>query len=632
MNKASPGSAQDAELVRALVQAQDLCARLEAERSTAKREAEAARSRATELEESIAFRLGSLLLSARSIKGLLGAPRELARLVRHWKTRGHRGGPTGTATAPSFAELPGADIVRAWHASRRPAPPERLSGLRVAAVVDEFTEACFAPDCQLLNLPVTEMERHLDEFQPHLLFVESAWRGRDGDWMHKVHPCSGELRRLVDACRRRAVPTVFWSKEDPSHFENFIEAAALFDHVFTTDADCVPRYRERLGHDRVDVLGFACQPAIHNPVEERARRKAASFAGSWYAKYPDRARDFEALADAVQKVMPLEIYDRNHERSDPAFAYPEKYHSLIKGGVPYERIADVYKGCEFAITVNTITGSPTMFARRVFELLACNTITVSNYSAGLDRMFGDIVVMAGRDDVSGRLRQLAYSQLERRRLRMRGLREVMRHHTAARRLEQITRAVLGPVTAEEPCVWVVAQARNGDELARVLDMFQAQLWQRKELLLVASEDLARAGSSKLVRDARFVDGTDKVESLVPEEDWLAQWHPDDYYGPCYLLDLMHASRFWDGMLIGKSSWFRMAACGPMLQDGDDPYHETGDLSPRRSIGKGGLVAQVGFRQSATASAWPSGTKGLAVAEFGYCMDGGGSPGAAVVDV
>src|SRR5690606_39701486 len=137
----------------------------------------------------------------------------------------------------------------------------------------------------------------------------------------------------------------------------------------------------------------------------------------------------------------------------------------------------VYKGCEFAITVNTITGSPTMFARRVFELLACNTITVSNYSAGLDRMFGDIVVMAGRDDVSGRLRQLAYSQLERRRLRMRGLGEVMRHHTAARRLEQITRAVLGPVTAEEPCVWVVAQARNGDELARVLDMFQAQLWQ-----------------------------------------------------------------------------------------------------------------------------------------------------------
>ena len=97
MNKASPGSAQDAELVRALVQAQDLCARLEAERSTAKREAEAARSRATELEESIAFRLGSLLLSARSIKGLLGAPRELARLLRHWKTRGHRGGPTGTS-------------------------------------------------------------------------------------------------------------------------------------------------------------------------------------------------------------------------------------------------------------------------------------------------------------------------------------------------------------------------------------------------------------------------------------------------------------------------------------------------------------------------------------------------------
>lgn len=630
MNKASPGSAQDAELVRALVQAQDLCARLETERSTAKREAEAATSRATELEESIAFRLGSLLLSARSIKGLLGAPRELASLVRHWKRRGHSAGPTGAATTPSFAELPGAGIARAWHASRRPAPPGRLSELRVAAVVDEFTEACFAPDCQLLNLPVTEMERHLDEFQPHLLFVESAWRGREGDWMHKVHPCSGELRRLVDACRRRAVPTVFWSKEDPGHFENFIEAAALFDHVFTTDADCVPRYRERLGHDRVDVLGFACQPAIHNPVEQQPRRMAASFAGSWYAKYPDRARDFEAVADAVQQVMPLEIYDRNHERSDPAFAYPAKYQSLIKGGVPYERIADVYKGCEFAITVNTITGSPTMFARRIFELLACNTITVSNYSAGLDRMFGDIVVMAGRDDVRDRLNRLAGSREARHRTRLRGLREVMGRHTASLRLARLAAAARCPADVEEPRVWVVAEATSEEELSHLTAMFEAQLWQNRELLLVLPESLRN--SPALWSGARVVEGSVSLSTLVPDNGWVSQWHPADHYGPAYLLDLMHATMYSRAALIGKSTYFRMLAQGPELQSGVAPYREAIGLAPRRSVGAGNLFAGFSIVDVARADSCLVSVNGLAVDEFGYCMDGAGRPDAAWADV
>ena len=53
------------------------------------------------------------------------------------------------------------------------------------------------------------------------------------------------------------VPTAFWNKEDPVHFQTFLNTARGFDHVFTTDIDCIHRYKAALGHDQVHFLPFA---------------------------------------------------------------------------------------------------------------------------------------------------------------------------------------------------------------------------------------------------------------------------------------------------------------------------------------------------------------------------------------
>ena len=74
------------------------------------------------------------------------------------------------------------------------------------------------------------------------------------------------LVELVDWCREHGVPTVFWNKEDPVHYDDFLDTARLFDHVWTTDVERLDDYRRDLGHDRVGVLPFAAQPAVHNPV------------------------------------------------------------------------------------------------------------------------------------------------------------------------------------------------------------------------------------------------------------------------------------------------------------------------------------------------------------------------------
>ncbi len=78
-------------------------------------------------------------------------------------------------------------------------------------------------------------QKELRTLQPDMLLVESAWRGKDDLWEDKVVHCTDEVAGLVEYCKAQKIPTVFWNKEDPYHFDDFIETIKLFDFVFTTD-------------------------------------------------------------------------------------------------------------------------------------------------------------------------------------------------------------------------------------------------------------------------------------------------------------------------------------------------------------------------------------------------------------
>ena len=99
--------------------------------------------------------------------------------------------------------------------------------------------------------------------------------------------------------------------------------------------------------------------------------------------------------------LKLKIYDRFSNSSMERMKYPEKYLPYVNDGVEYHEIPDVYKESEFGLNFNTITDSNTMFARRVFELMASNTVVLSNYSKGVYRLFGGNVLYLDRDEFEG---------------------------------------------------------------------------------------------------------------------------------------------------------------------------------------------------------------------------------------
>ncbi|MGD8149474.1 hypothetical protein [Ornithinimicrobium sp. Y1694] len=140
-------------------------------------------------------------------------------------------------------------------------------------IADEFTRLCLQYEWDQLELDRKSWREQLAEQPIELLFVESAWNGNSGSWKYALTGSKApwpELVELVAHCREQGIPTVFWNKEDPVHFEDFLDSAALFDCVLTTEADLIPQYVARLGHDRVAAMPFAAASWIHNPVRLRA--------------------------------------------------------------------------------------------------------------------------------------------------------------------------------------------------------------------------------------------------------------------------------------------------------------------------------------------------------------------------
>jgi spore maturation protein CgeB/SAM-dependent methyltransferase len=457
--------------------------------------------------------------------------------------------------------------------------PER-KGPVWGVILDEFTTGCLEPECRLTRFRPDNWRVRLENERPEAVFVESAWRGNDGAWQYRVasyeRDMGNELADLLSWAREEGIPTIFWNKEDPVHFERFIERARGFAHVFTTDAHCIPRYRERVGHERVYALPFAAQPAIHHPVLEAGRSGAVCFAGTFYGdRHEQRQVDMEMiLRPAID--FGLEIFDRQHGltgKGAEAYRFPEVYQPCIRGRLDYDEMVKAYKRYRVFLNVNSVKQSPTMFSRRVFELLACGTPVVSTYARGIVELLGEDVVFIteSEGDTRRHLERLLGDEEEWMQASVRGIRKVLREHTYGHRLREICERVgLKVPEVREPRVAVVARVAGEAELAALAEVLAAQTYRRFELILVSGVALASRSLEGLGNALRGV----RVHRVVGEPgdvhgacmaasaaEHLAFLDARDTYGANHLLDLALAATYAGVDFVGRHTFYEGDAAG-----------------------------------------------------------------------
>ncbi|WP_156026486.1 glycosyltransferase family protein [Sulfitobacter donghicola] len=518
------------------------------------------------------------------------------------------------------------DALAKLEKSRLPTLNAQARKPRVAGIMDEFTTACYKPECIFLALLPNLAKTQLENFAPDFVFIESAWHGNEGVWNQKVSNVSEELRTVLDWCRETQTPSIFWNKEDPVHFTGFLETARLCDYVFTTDIDCIPAYKQALGHDRVFVLPFAAQPVSHNPIATFQRKDAFNFAGSYYLRYPERQRDIATLIDTVREFRPVDIYDRNHGGTHPHYMFPPEYRPMILGRLPFSEIDRAYKEYRYGINMNTIKQSQTMFARRVFELMASNTVVVSNFSRGVRTLFGDLALCS---DNPGQLRKrldvLTADDTVYRKFRLAGLRKVMQQHTYRARMDFILSCISGDATVQtEPHIALFATITARRDIKNTIKSFQAQSHKAAHLYLLTS------GIDTDGIEVPNVTLSGHPDILIAQAlearsgtTLFGAWHPRDHYGPNYLTDLELAMTYSDAEGFGKACHYLQAEGETILVNEAKRYRPAQGIPLRASLLKSAhmtrdLIAEI-FDTSGECGA-PD-VPMLALDEFNYCKQG-----------
>ena len=418
------------------------------------------------------------------------------------------------------------------------------------SILDEFSQVVFRDSVNLWPVDVNRTKKDFDLIDPELLFVESAWNGNRGAWLYLI--CKGtyekpELGQLIAQCREKGLPTVFWNKEDPVHFDDFSETAGLFDYVFTSDEDLVATYAAMPNVREAHLLQFCANTAIHNPRKVEGYRDGdICFAGQYFKhKYPERREQMEILFPAAARYG-FTIFSRFMDSGDDRYQFPEEYGRWIEGSLPYSKMVEEYKRHKIFLNVNSVVTSSSMCARRVFELTAAKTIVVSCPSEAISNVFSrDEVPFVENsyeaallfDDLLGNVRK-------RREIAQRAWRRTVRSHTSADRVNAIREVVLSDISMPKSKRLIISSVEGFFEERLLDELFNQSLFRTSEIQDVY---LVSSSAEEGKRSYRGVDFHFVSESYFHNNEsfgsnslfntYAAEVSHDFQYGPFYLEDL-----------------------------------------------------------------------------------------------
>ncbi|WFP17757.1 glycosyltransferase [Citricoccus muralis] len=333
-----------------------------------------------------------------------------------------------------------------------------LKDYTVAFIGDTFTSDTFLPELTAVRVTPEDWRNQYSDQPFEVLFIESAWQGNDQAWEGSIGYYGDEAHapivELIDFCRSKDVPVMFWNKEDPVHFNRFKKTAALCDYVFTTDARTIPAYNAQPDNHIKTVASapFAAQPRLHNPLpSERQNEDSIAYGGTYYGdKYATRKQGLDFL---FYESVPygLAIYERVHNDPNSPYRLPERFKRYARPSLSYPDMCQAYKAHPIHLNGNSVVDSPSMFSRRVVEITASGSSVLSSPGRGVDETFAGTVPTVGTpDEASAVLARWKGSEELRHRELWRGMRHVYETHTCAHRLVYMMRVAGFLVRSPQP--------------------------------------------------------------------------------------------------------------------------------------------------------------------------------------
>lgn len=392
---------------------------------------------------------------------------------------------------------------------------------KIGIICDEFYWDSVKDAADFVYLSCDDWEEKIKYIE--VLYLVTAWHGlKNDDWLNLSR--EGTSKRLmvydmIARCKKRGIPTVFYSKEDPPNYDRFVGIAQHCDHVFTSCEEVIPKYIKDCGHKRVYSMCFGINPVEHNPIGTQYREKERNviFSGSWMMKYPHRCAALEKMFDGVlASGREINIVDRNYaNRGNSAYAYPERFRRYQSPAIGHGALQKIHRLYDWAININSVQDSRTMFANRVYELQACGNLLISNESLGVKEKFPGVFIVNTLEEVKKLLTEMSPEEVCRRQLA--GIRRVMTGETCFDRIAYMLTKIGIKTDVTVRKVLVVAPAITPE----IKLMFDRQTYAAKTLM--AEKSVTEAIKSKF--------------------DILAYFDSKHNYDQFYLEDMINAFKY-----------------------------------------------------------------------------------------
>ncbi|TVT28877.1 glycosyltransferase [Salinicoccus cyprini] len=354
--------------------------------------------------------------------------------------------------------------------------------LNIGIICDEFLYQSYK---DVVNLKYVGRQWEEKDHEYDFVIIASTWKGIDGSWQGISKEKTEEryqLYELIRYLRDRNIPTLFYSKEDPVNYDVFIGIAKECDYVFTSAEEMIPKYKEAVGHKNVHKLEFGINPHYHNPIGTdhpafKKFRDEVIFAGSWMVKYPIRNKETAMAFEGVKKAgRDLKIFDRNLKLENKRYHFPPKYIENLSYPLTHELLMKTHKMFKYAINVNSVKYSNTMFANRVYELQAFGNILLSNFSIGVNSKFPNVFIFNHKTDLPHFLNHTDDKTL--REISAAGIRQTMNYETTYHRIQYLNQILGKGSVMDEISVLVIVN--EDSEMAR--EMFNHQSYRNKKLI------------------------------------------------------------------------------------------------------------------------------------------------------
>jgi len=427
-------------------------------------------------------------------------------------------------------------------------------------ISDKFLYESFNSMCKVYeNVTLTNYKNIIEMID--ILIITSTWHGLKGEWIglaNKNSNSSKDLLEIISYAKSKDVKVIFYSIEDPPHYNDYLHIAKCCDYVFTSALEMVDSYKNDCKNENVFPLRMFVNPLYHSPIGHIGKKEnSIIFAGSWYDQYPKRNHDAEIIFDGVIRSgkYDLKIIDRNFKEiydKNSTFRFPYKYLKYCYPAMQHNILQDYQKKFDLAINLNSVQYSKTMCAMRAYELQAIGVSMISNYNQSIHELFPNIFIEFFEEDIKNKLFAITQEELYVNQLF--GIRNVFKKDTNFVRFSYMLNIIgLDSKTykAEKSILVVVEKITK-----RIKKMFDNQSYNNKQLI-------EKMDNQKVYED---------------RADFVTFWDQTSTYKRYYLEDMINGFKYTDADFITKDCYLDKKNCISGVEFGF-----VGNFNPIRTV-------------------------------------------------